>query len=144
MDVYGKEYKVPGGMYRGEPPKEFFHRDWVKQEEQRQLNPDPATLNSAFVFPGVALSHLIGEVGASSVGRDENAAPSTWMSIDDPIGFILPEAKSRKSGVNANPVKEMYVFGKGGKENDFVTFSPMYFLIIVLLYFLLHLFSSNA
>jgi hypothetical protein len=30
--VYGSEYVVPGGMYRGEPPKEFFSPKWNRDK----------------------------------------------------------------------------------------------------------------
>ena len=112
FDVYSKEYKVPGGMYRGEPPKEFFHADWARGERQVLQQ----TLSNTFVFPGVSLAHLIGEVGASSVGRDEKS-DLTWMSVDQPNSFIQPNPKSQVKNVNANPAKDMYVFGSGGKTN---------------------------
>ncbi len=113
LDVYHKEYKVPGGMYRGEPPKEFFDQKWVSNDKCKQER--PISQDSAFLIAGVhvPLSHLIGEVGASSVGRDENSK-LMWMSIDSPEAFIRPAPKSTVKNVNANPRKPMYVFGAGG------------------------------
>ena len=109
LDVYAKEYKVPGGMYRGEPPKAFFQGEWAKENDLKS----EVSATRVFVLPEVSLAHLIGEVGASSAGRD-GESPLTWMSINDSEAFIAPEPKSTVNGVNANPRKEMYVFGMGG------------------------------
>jgi hypothetical protein len=57
------------------------------------------------------LAHLIGQVGASSHGREE------WMSVDAPEAFIaaLPKSDVRGRYANpykANPYKDGYIFGK--------------------------------
>ena len=63
---------------------------------------------------GVTFAHLIGNVGASSVGRD-NRSKMTWMSIDaDPGAFKPANPKSRVKGVNANERQDNWVFGWGG------------------------------
>lgn len=100
-DVYGVEYKVPGGMYRGEPPKDFFRKDWVDKKGSFKPNVDTGA--------GLALSHLIGQIGASSHGK------TTWLSIDDPIAFKTANPRSTTKGLNANPEMAGYVFGKGDK-----------------------------
>ena len=123
FDVYSKEYKVPGGMYRGEPPKEFFTADWARDDKTVPQQ----TLSNTFIFPGVSLAHLIGEVGASSVGRDENSQ-LTWISVDDPKSFLRPLPKSQIKYVNANPIKDMYVFGSGGKA--YLGFGHMILLLV--------------
>jgi hypothetical protein len=41
--IYGEEYKVPGGMYRGEPPIEYYNVYWVDEAltmAGSQPNPD--------------------------------------------------------------------------------------------------------
>jgi len=96
--VYGVEYKVPGGMYRGEPPVEYFNADWTEKHlGMVGSKPHPMTF-----------AHLIGQVGASSHGK------AVWMSVDSPEAFLPPNAKSATRGVNANPIKDGYVFGSGG------------------------------
>ena len=108
--VYGVEYKVPGGMYRGEPPAEYFRADWADSNKHLSvangsgidiMNPHPMTL----------MAHLIGQVGASSHGREE------WMSVDAPEAFIEASPKSTVRGVNANPLKDGYIFGK---ESEYI------------------------
>ena len=91
-EVYGDEYKVHGGMYRGEPPVEYFKPDWPDQCLRGNIG-KPNLLN------GVAVVHLIGQVGASSHGE------KVWMS------FVVSAA----IGVNSNEQRDGYVFGKGGK-----------------------------
>jgi len=103
-DIYGVEYKVPGGMYRGEPPESFFKSDWP----ERYLNGDKAASQPS-MLDGLSLAHLIGQIGASSVGR------ATWLSIDSPEAFQPPNERSKTKGENANGPMEGYVFGKGGK-----------------------------
>lgn len=126
-NVYGKEYKVPGGMYRGEPPMDYFNGEWAEG-----LGSDKATSVDA-VLPGISLLHLIGEVGASSYGRGERSELN-WKSIDSEEGFVAPESKSTTRGVNSNPVKDMYVFGDGGKFL-FISFNLWSFSIIECLLF---------
>ena len=122
LDVYGNDYRVAGGMYRGEPPTQFFSSDWINvhtcNEQDHRENATIDTYTSSddkllYVLPGVSLTHLIGKVGASSVGRDEDSQ-LVWMSMDDPDAFVKPEPKSTTKGVNANPRKDSYVFGNGG------------------------------
>jgi len=43
--VYNTEYSIPGGMYRGEPPKHFFEPYWVKEgRNMKCLHEPPKTL----------------------------------------------------------------------------------------------------
>jgi hypothetical protein len=103
-DVYGVQYRVEGGMYRGEPPKQFFDPSWVTNHangHNNEMHP---------LLPGLTFAHLIGRVGASSFGRDEKLV---WMSVDSDEAFVEPAPKSTTRGVNANPIKDGYVFGKG-------------------------------
>ncbi len=102
--VYGLEYKVPGGMYRGEPPKAFFEPSWP---EKMRLD---ATLAewTPDALDGLPFAHLIGKVGASST-------PQSWISLDEPNRFIDASDKSTVKGVNSNPKKDGYIFGKDGE-----------------------------
>ena len=36
-ETYHEPYPVRGGMYRGEPPKEFFRPDWVDRAQKAFL-----------------------------------------------------------------------------------------------------------
>ncbi len=106
-DVYNTEYKVAGGMYRGEPPKQFFDREWVFRAVMEQSQ------SQCHLPDGVNFAHLIGNVGASSVGRD-GESKMMWMSIDLPEAFKEANPKSTTRGVNANEKMDSYVFGSGG------------------------------
>eukprot|EP00551_Chaetoceros_affinis_P005432 CAMPEP_0203665918 /NCGR_PEP_ID=MMETSP0090-20130426/3047_1 /ASSEMBLY_ACC=CAM_ASM_001088 /TAXON_ID=426623 /ORGANISM="Chaetoceros affinis, Strain CCMP159" /LENGTH=599 /DNA_ID=CAMNT_0050529639 /DNA_START=65 /DNA_END=1860 /DNA_ORIENTATION=- len=111
-NVYNTEYRVAGGMYRGEPPKDFFHGEWVFQQvvEQSQYH-----LKQDILPEGVTFAHLIGNVGASSVGTEFNESKLSWKSIDSADAFLPANPKSTTRGVNANEFKQDYVFGNGVK-----------------------------
>ena len=103
-ESYGVDYIVKGGMYRGEPPRVYYDTAWSLStifKNQQGILPD-----------GITLGHLIGEVGASSVGL---ACEVPWKKLTDTDAFIPANPKSTTSGVNANPQKEDYVFGHGCK-----------------------------
>lgn len=104
-DVYDVEYKVPGGMYRGEPPVDFFKADWPEQVLKGGASDQP---NMDGLGLGYALAHLIGQVGASSHGR------TVWKSIDDADSFKPANPRSVTQGVNNNEMLDGYIFGKGG------------------------------
>ena len=103
-DVYGVEYKVLGGMYRGEPPNDFFNADWPGKYLKGEAGAVKPNL-----LDGLAIAHLIGQVGASSHGK------TMWMSVDHPDAFIAPKPKSTLRGVNANKKMDGYVFGRGAR-----------------------------
>ena len=115
-EIYNLEYRVPGGMYRGEPPSSFFDRNWVIRAAVQKFHSDHCQED---ILPhGVTYTHLIGEVGASSVGREsENNLNPDWMSVDSPDGFIEPSPKSTTKGENANEKRDNYVFGRDGTCN---------------------------
>jgi len=102
--IYGVEYNVPGGMYRGEPPVEYFRADWAADDGKHIGVGDGMNLPHP-----MTLAHLIGQVGASSHGREE------WMSVDAPGAFLEALPRSTERNVNANPMKEGYIFGKESK-----------------------------
>ena len=113
-NVYKKDYIVEGGMYRGEPPIEFFNVDWVvksrgdrNNEIKKFIGPDSWSTMNHYL--------LTRNIGASSVGRDVESRLS-WMSVDYPGAFLEPQPKSTSRGVNANEKKVFYVFGDGGKS----------------------------
>lgn len=104
--VYKEEYRVHGGMYRGEPPMAFFDASWATHHVSFDHHHD-----DGLVMQGMNLSHLIGKVGASSVGKN---VADVWMSIDAPDAFLPANPKST-TRTNANPIKDGYIFGKGGE-----------------------------
>jgi Protein of unknown function (DUF1399). len=101
--VYSEEYRVQGGMYRGEPPKEFFDASWATYH-----NGDDVYNDIFGQGQGVNLSHLIGQVGASSVGKK---LEEVWMSIDAQDAFLPGNIQNNLS----NPFKEGYIYGNGGE-----------------------------
>jgi hypothetical protein len=64
---------------------------------------------------GLALGHLIGEVGASST-LGVLSSDISWKSLDESDAFIPAKPKSTTRGENANGKMEGYVFGRGGKR----------------------------
>lgn len=130
FEKFNVNYYVRGGMYRGEPPTDFYTAGWVHSSKAKNHNDKTAvgaggrymiTLSKLLenndwddVFKysqQVGLHHHVVNNGASSVGRDEELS-LTWKSIDYPDSFIAPVAKT--IGVNANIKKDDYVFGNGG------------------------------
>jgi hypothetical protein len=103
-DVYGVEYKVAGGMYRGEPPVDFFKADWPEKMLRGGASGQPNMDDGL----GYALAHLIGQVGASSHGM------TLWKSMDHADSFKPANPRSTLPGVNANAMIQGYIFGKGG------------------------------
>ena len=96
-EIYGEDYNVVGGMYRGEPPEGYFSTDWVK------------CVNDQDLLPGLSFAHLVGIAGASSVAKlSEEEKNLVWTSIDAADMFIPKED-------GYNPKKENYVFGEGSK-----------------------------
>jgi hypothetical protein len=100
-------------MYRGEPPNQYFDKDWVIQAAAEQYHHTCSNhINEQQILPdGLTFAHLMGEVGASSVGKEINIA---WMSIDEIDAFVPPLPKSTIKGYNKNPQKSSHVFGNGG------------------------------
>lgn len=109
--VYGKEYFVRGGMYRGEPPAGYYRADW--KASHIICNGDS---DSALAVIGNA--HLVGKAGASSsTSRPASSENYRWItpgetsSMGNKPGFIPMTDKSAQVGVNANERKEDYIFG---------------------------------
>ena len=101
---YGENYTVQGGMYRGEPPKSYYSTEWDK----------------SFQPSGCP---LIGIHGASSINALEDTSPRqvSWTPLsgtapDGSPGFISAAPKSTSYGVNANPFRQNYIFGRKGSQ----------------------------
>mmetsp|Transcript_11066 Transcript_11066/g.14466 ORF Transcript_11066/g.14466 Transcript_11066/m.14466 type:complete len:560 (+) Transcript_11066:204-1883(+) len=106
LETFGEQYRVEGGMYRGEPPENFYSSEWSFVSTQVK-----STKNNC----------LIGVVGAGSSNVNESANVTLeWLSSFDytPDGKPTFEAMAEKSsekGVNANPKREGYIFGEGSR-----------------------------
>ena len=112
FDTYKQQYKVPGGMYRGEPPKQFFSPEWVNDKHVHFLTKLVETED----WEGIIHHYGIEDHGASSVMTlSDEKSKQAWMSIDEPNAFIAPKPKSTIKRYNSNTKKEMYIFGNGGK-----------------------------
>jgi hypothetical protein len=100
-EQYEDDYHCPGGMYRGEPPKEFFHTQWASDDNQEYTPLGPYL-------------QMIGRHGASST------PPGEWTNVDGtaPDGrpaFVAPKDKSMTRGVTNNPNRANFIFGRGSK-----------------------------
>jgi Glycine-rich domain-containing protein-like len=96
--VYGTEYVVPGGMYRGEPPKEYFSPKW---------NPSSKSLTSSISKQRMGKVHV-----SSSI----SPAPRRWATVrgtasDGRPSFIV-SPKQTRHGIKTLPSMEMYVLGR--------------------------------
>jgi len=97
-EMYGEEYTVEGGMYRGEPPVSFYRREWSQSQEGNTH----VVLNAAdYLVVEQMYHHLVGVVGASSTGVFEtskdfspdvspSAPPLTLPSIDTSLADPVP------------------------------------------------------
>ncbi|KAI2500285.1 glycine-rich protein [Fragilaria crotonensis] len=101
-EEYHSEYEVCGGMYRGEPPKDFFSRDWKSTSD---------------VSTGANL-HLVGLMGASST-----PPPEKWIkpgeSASDGQPAFIPVTVSPLIGWDRFPRKEDYVLGETKYGNGY-------------------------
>ena len=117
-DVYGLEYVVMGGMYRGEPPPEYYHMDWTPSSQlpsiyaSRSVKMTKYTANNdAFVSPSspdVDPEGYVYRVG-------------DWMPFNHDEGFVSPSSHDVDRGgawdrtlKRDNPYLEGYVYGLGG------------------------------
>ena len=72
--VYGVDYVVHGGMYRGEPPVTYYTPTWLNS------NADTTASTSQSAYGHT----LIGKVGASSTPSNvvSSMSPKPWVSLD--------------------------------------------------------------
>jgi len=117
-DVYGVEYKVAGGMYRGIPSVDFFKADWPEKMLRGGASGDMYGVDykvAGGMYRGeppvdffIADWPEIGQVEASSHIR------TVWKSMDDAYSFKPANPRSTLPGDNANAMIWGYIFGKGG------------------------------
>ncbi len=87
---------VCGGMYRGEPPKAFFSKDWSSMQD----------------FGGAGANlHLVGHVGVSSTLPPAKWAWH-WEYPSDGQRAFIKEADTRKSQLRSRSRKKDYVLGR--------------------------------
>eukprot|EP00522_Entomoneis_paludosa_P003777 CAMPEP_0172475808 /NCGR_PEP_ID=MMETSP1065-20121228/70059_1 /TAXON_ID=265537 /ORGANISM="Amphiprora paludosa, Strain CCMP125" /LENGTH=563 /DNA_ID=CAMNT_0013234023 /DNA_START=190 /DNA_END=1878 /DNA_ORIENTATION=+ len=96
-EAYGEDYEVKGGMYRGVPPVDFLTPTW-----------------------DAGMSQTSAEISVVLSGSNSSGTTKSSLSYWKPPGvhdatFIKAAPKSRTTGVNSNPLKTGYVFGKGSK-----------------------------
>ena len=101
IECYGTDYVIAGGMYRGEPPPEYYTSQWRSFEDSL-----PSTITNIA---------LIGKVGASSTGETTNV-PTQWAPLygtasDGSPAFIKSAIQSKYSNRHLN-YKLGYVFGR--------------------------------
>ncbi len=94
QNTYQESYFVAGGMYRGEPPKEYFHRTWSANSTSKLLTGD--TIWKVANVPG-----------AASFNKDE-WTDINGITLDGKLAFV-------PSDENVNPRKDDYVFGKNSQ-----------------------------
>lgn len=113
--TYGDEYIVYGGMYRGEPPKEYYDNMWaIEHCDSESVN---GGMKWPVIHPEIEGTEVCGHrmMGASSTGT---VSPPSWLDASDtlPNGdkcFIAAADKSQIHGHNSNQQKDDYIFGKG-------------------------------
>ena len=114
--VYNTDYKVNGGMYRGEPPLEYFHGTWSRTSADT-----PAVPNHHY-------RHLIGMVGASSTAAAKIFSltpPKPWIKVyestsDGSPAFIRTSEQTRKAlSGKALPHLNNYVFGRFSRTTGY-------------------------
>lgn len=70
-DSYGESYCVRGGMYRGEPPKQYYSTDWDKAMDMDVLYPLSCAARNMNMNMNMNMLHEH-EQGASSINETEN------------------------------------------------------------------------
>jgi Glycine-rich domain-containing protein-like len=102
--TYGTDYVVPGGMYRGEPPKEYFSPKW----------------NPSKKFSASSISRqCMGKIKVSSI----STGPSRWATLsgtasDGSPAFILTSEQTRH-GIKKLQCLDMYVLGRIGSKTGY-------------------------
>ena len=95
MKHYGTDYVVAGGMYRGEPPLEYYTSHWRSYED---------SLPS--IITNIA---LIGKVGASSTGQAATV-PTQWAPLYGPAsgGSLFGTASDGSPAFIKSPHQNRY------------------------------------
>jgi hypothetical protein len=108
--MYGKDYVVFGGMYRGEPPSTYYSSDWSKQIPNGKAN----TI--------LVNEKLIGKVGASSTSQQSK--PSIpWTPLNDYTSDRRPAfirtIQQTKGGIKDLSRMDNYVLGRQGTQTGY-------------------------
>jgi Glycine-rich domain-containing protein-like len=101
--VYGADYVVHGGMYRGEPPSAYYTKTWSSSS-----NDIVVSLNQNIIGQG-----LIGKVGASSTSANVLSSPKPWVPLngtasDGQPAFIRTEGQVQDL-IKDLPYRDPYV-----------------------------------
>ena len=105
MKEYGTDYIVTGGMYRGEPPSEYYTTKWRSYDD---------------CLPSITMNvALIGKVGASSTGI---AGPTQWAKLngcasDGKPSFVITPDQQMRFQIRPLPRKLFYVLGRPDKKD---------------------------
>ena len=138
---YGEDYSIAGGMYKGEPPKHFYSKEWSSNEFtsaellyaaaagvqpfMRFVGIQGATSTNQNATPVVAKATLIDDastgVNEPHATLVEDAPIQGWTLLTETAPDGLPafekaQDKSTTRGVIANTQKANYVFGKKGDD----------------------------
>ena len=112
--VYKAEYVVHGGMYRGEPPSEYYTQAWPDSRVVNVMCHSQNTVNQA----------LIGKVGASSTSSNLVASSTTtpilipWAPLNgnasdgSPAFIPLDGQQYSKAEIKALPHRDKYILCK--------------------------------
>jgi hypothetical protein len=119
LEAYKEPYFVSGGMYRGEPPKEFFQRHWTPIDSSCEISTGPFL--KMMGVQGATSTNPVSIVGTTNTAAAIVPPPLSthWTSVDSndrasgQAGFVAANAKTR--GANANPFIYFYIFGRGSK-----------------------------
>jgi Glycine-rich domain-containing protein-like len=97
LSEYGEEYEVCGGMYRGEPPDEYFSAEW---------NPKDIWL------PSVSHDKGILNGGATSTSPGVTQWTPTSGLASDLLPAFIPTSEQTKYGVRKLSGRKNYVLGR--------------------------------
>ena len=110
QSLYQESYVVVGGMYRGEPPRAFFDKDWdIDWDPVQRLLPKGG-------LPRHPAEQIIKRTGLSG---KEQAVPPSWLSLDSYPAtpyfqpLYLPMHAFKDS--YATKKKDKYILGRGPK-----------------------------
>jgi hypothetical protein len=97
-EEYGCDYVICGGMYRGEPPKEFFAAEWRLRKQEWNAG---------------ANLHLVGKMGASSTSPPIKwADPAGTGTTSEGLPAFIATNTRMKSELMTKERKDDYVLGK--------------------------------
>jgi hypothetical protein len=74
FEMYGEEYTIAGGMYRGEPPASYYNQEWPMNQG---LEGGMVKFPEDVIIGKQMYQHLVGVVGGSSTGVPETSKNDT-------------------------------------------------------------------